>query len=327
IVISLLLFYTYKEIGTPVEVIVVQPNIDPYNEKFAGSSNAIPYPQQFARLLSLSESKRTANTRFILWPETALPANLNEDELIEDPLVKKLQQYAVKNNVSILTGIDSYRFMNEQHKTITASKADTKNIYYDVYNAALLVNPDYTLGIYHKSRLVPGVESLPYPQIFGFVTESLGGIVQPVGVDSVPKTLFNPSKVGVAPVICYESIFGEYVSGYSQRGADFIGIITNDGWWGNTPGHIQHFEYARLRAVEQRKSVARAANTGISGFINQRGEILQKNAYWIRDVLKESIKANNTLTFYAKHGDYIGFYALILSPFLFIGSFFIKRYV
>jgi len=327
VLISLLLFFTYTEKGTPVEVIVVQPNIDPYNEKFTGSPKAIPYPQQFARLLSMSESKRTSKTQFILWPETALPANLNEENLTEHALVQQLLQYSKKNHVSILTGIDSYRFMDEQHKTVTASKTADGKSYYDVYNAALIVNPDQTMGIYHKSRLVPGVESLPYPEIFGFVTDNLGDIVQPVGTDSIPKALFTPAHIGVAPVICYESIFGEYVSGYSQQGADFIGIITNDGWWGNTPGHMQHFQYARLRAIEQRKFVARAANTGISGFINQRGDILQKSSYWVKDVLVQTIKANHQLTFYAKHGDYIGLFALILSPLLFISSFFIKRYV
>ncbi|MBC7450452.1 MAG: apolipoprotein N-acyltransferase, partial [Cytophagales bacterium] len=324
---SFLILFTYTEKGEAVEVIVVQPNIDPYNEKFSGSPKAIPYEQQFERLLLLSESKRTDNTAFILWPETALPAEIDESQTALHPLVQQLLKYSKEHHVSILTGIDSHSFMDEQHKTVTASKSSHGDFYSDVYNAALLVNPDQSLEIYHKSRMVPGVESLPYPEIFGFVSESLGDIVQPIATDTIAKALFNEAHIGVAPVICYESIFGEYVSEYSKNGANFIGIITNDGWWGNTPGHKQHFEYARLRAVEQRKSVARAANTGTSGFINQKGEVLQENAYWVQDVLRASILANKDLTFYAKHGDFIGMFALILAPLLFVSSFFIKRYV
>lgn len=327
IFISAIIYFTYKETGPEVEVVVVQPNIDPYNEKFKGSRKAIPYEIQFERLLNLSERVRTPNTRFILWPETAMPTDINEALIEQHPFVQQLIYYSNKNNVSILTGIDSHRFMDETNKTPTAKKSANGSFYYDMYNAALLINPDTTFEVYHKSRMVPGVESLPYPKVFGFVTSSLGGIVQPICKDSVARALSNPDGVAVAPVICYESVFGEYVSEYTQNGADFIGIITNDGWWGNTPGHKQHFEYARLRAIEQRRSVARSANTGISGFINQKGDVLQKNNYWIQDALVQKIKLNAAITFYTLHGDYIGFFALILSPLLFAYSFYKKRNV
>ncbi|MGN6645519.1 MAG: apolipoprotein N-acyltransferase [Cytophaga sp.] len=314
--ISAIIYFTYAESGAEVEVVVVQPNIDPYNEKFRSSKHAIPYEIQFERMLNLSEKVRTPETKFILWPETALPTDINEDQLLQHPFVGQLMTYANKNHVSILTGIDSHRFMDEQHKSSTARKTAAGNFYYDMYNSALIVNPDASMEIYHKSRMVPGVESLPYPKIFGFVTSSLGGIVQTIGKDSIARALSNSNGVSVAPVICYESVFGEYVSDFTQNGADFIGIITNDGWWGNTAGHRQHFEYARLRAIEQRRSVARSANTGISGFIDQKGNVLQKNSYWIQDALVQKIKMNKEKTFYTKHGDFIGFFALILSPLL-----------
>lgn len=327
VIISVIIYYTYKETGTEIEVVVVQPNFDPYNEKFRSSPRAIPYELQFDRMLSLSEKVRTPATRFILWPETALPGDVNEDKMIQHQFIPYLTFYAKKNNVSILTGIDSHRLLDEAHKTAISRKTYDGLSYYESYNTALLVNPDSTLCIYHKSRMVPGVESLPYPEIFGFVSSNLGGIVQSIGKDSIARALKNASGISVAPVICYESIFGEYVSEYMNNGANFIGIITNDGWWGNTQGHKQHFQYARLRAIEQRKSVARSANTGTSGFIDQRGNVLQENDYWVQDALVQKIKINNTHTFYAAHGDFIGFFASILSPFLFIYSFFFKRYV
>ena len=110
----------------------------------------------------------------------------------------------------------------------------------------------------------------------------------------------------VAPVICYESVFGEYVTDYVKKGANFIGIITNDSWWGDTPGYQQHWSFARLRAIETRRSVARSANTGTSGFINQRGDELQKSEYLTLDCLRQKIKCNEKITFYVKYGDVIG---------------------
>ena len=327
IIISGILYISYAEIGAELEVVVVQPNIDPYTEKFKTSTHAIPYEIQLQRMLQLSEKARTPETKFILWPETALPSDINEEFILQHPFVQQLIAYSVKNKVSILTGIDSHRFMDEFHKTSTAKKSAIGSHYYDMYNAALIINPDSSLEIYHKSRMVPGVESLPYPKIFGFVTSNLGNIVQTIGKDSIARALSNPNGITVSPVICYESIFGEYVSDFTKNGSNFIGIITNDGWWGNTDGHKQHFEYARLRAIEQRRSVARSANTGISGFIDQKGNVLQKNTYWIQDALVQKIKLNNTETFYTKNGDLIGLIALIFSPLLFVYSFFIKKYV
>lgn len=325
IMLSLFIYYSYNEVGEEIEVVVVQPNLDPYSEKFKSAS----FELQFEKMLYLSDRVRTPNTRFILWPETALPSAVNEQKITEHRFIPFLISYSIKNNVSILTGIDSHRFLNsdEAKKSSTARKTADGFYYYESYNAALLITPDSTLQVYHKSRMVPGVESLPYPNIFGFVSSSLGGIVQPITKDSIARALKNESNITVAPVICYESIFGEYVSEYVTNGAQFIGIITNDGWWGNTQGHKQHFQYARLRAIEQRKSIARSANTGTSGFIDQRGNILQENNYWIEDALVQKIKINSIQTFYTKHGDFIGFFALILSPILFIYSFFSKRYV
>src|SRR5207247_2436074 len=88
------------------------------------------------------------------------------------------------------------------------------------------------------------------------------------------STINNPqSAIFIAPAICYESIYGDFLSAYIRNGAEFIAVITNDGWWGDTPGYIQHENYARLAAIEFRRDIARSANTGISCFINQKGDI------------------------------------------------------
>jgi apolipoprotein N-acyltransferase len=144
----------------------------------------------------------------------------------------------------------------------------------------------------------------------GGTSGTLGRQLEP----SILSSEINPEAV-VAPVICYESIYGEHITGFINKGATLIFIMTNDGWWDDTPGHKQHFAYARLRAIETRRDIARSANTGISGFINQRGEILQQTQWWTKDVLKQIMQMNTEITIYVKMGDYIGrssFFAAII---------------
>ncbi len=117
----------------------------------------------------------------------------------------------------------------------------------------------------------------------------------------------------VAPLICYESVYGEFCGNFVKQGANLLFIITNDGWWGNTPGHKQHFSMARLRAIELRRSIARSANTGISCFIDQRGDVYQQTEYWVPAVIRQDVNLNNEMTFYARMGDYIGRISVFLA--------------
>jgi apolipoprotein N-acyltransferase len=132
------------------------------------------------------------------------------------------------------------------------------------------------------------------------------------------RTVFTrpADSLKIAPVICYESVFGSYVTQYIRKGANLIFVITNDGWWGNTPGHRQHFTFSQLRAIETRRSIARSANTGISAFIDQRGDVFQKTKYWEPAVIRQVINANNKITFYVKYGDYIARLSAFVAVFL-----------
>jgi apolipoprotein N-acyltransferase len=141
----------------------------------------------------------------------------------------------------------------------------------------------------------------------------LGGATGNYGIQAEPTVLYSQSGIGAAPVICYESIWGEWVSKYVKQGAQFIAIITNDGWWENTSGKDQHLDYAKLRAIETRRWVCRSANTGISAFINQRGDIVQQSKWWARTALKQDINLNSDITFYVEHGDYLPKAASILA--------------
>ena len=165
----------------------------------------------------------------------------------------------------------------------------------------------------NKSQLTPGVEAIP--EWMGFMKNysiTMGIARGTLKTDDEAKVMtFDGHKIGAA--ICYESAFGEYVSQFCKKGADLLFVITNDGWWGHTPGYRQHFEFSKLRAIENRRCVARSANTGRSGFINQRGDVLQRTHYWEPDAIKATLKANDKVTFYAKHGDYLSRIAVYLT--------------
>ena len=155
-----------------------------------------------------------------------------------------------------------------------------------------------------------GVELFPYRSIFepllGNAMIDLGGSVATLTPQKEVSVFENPNiKVNVAPIVCYESIYGAHVIKYVRKKANILGIITNDSWWGNTQGHKQLLSYARLRAIETRRSVARSANSGISAFINQKGEIVSSLAYETKGALKGTVRANDTLTFYTKYGDFV----------------------
>ncbi|GJM27510.1 MAG: apolipoprotein N-acyltransferase [Cyclobacteriaceae bacterium] len=342
IIISYMIFFTYQEQGPEVEFVVIQPNVDPFTEKFINSENFIGFEQQVDRFIQLSEQKLTDDTSFLLWPESAIDGffeesllkakeiPLNARVLQPDKLKSLIKIREFKRNrpkLSLLTGLTSYQIYKEASLASPTSRRDGE-VYYDQYNTAYFAGDDGTFQTYHKSRLVPGPETMPYPKVFGFLSDLLvdfGGTSGQMGKQTERTVFFNSKGVGLAPSICYESIYGDFMAKYVRNGAHFIGVITNDGWWRDSPGHKHHLHYAVLRAIENRRSVARSANTGISAFINQRGDILQPTKFWDQDVLKSTLKANDELTFYSKHGDYIGRTAVWLSILVFLAAWVKKR--
>ena len=320
----------YEEKGDPVNVVVVQPNIDPYNEKFSGSPHFIPYQKQLNRLITLSETKLDSTIDYLVWPETAMPSGYWEDEISDYPMIQSLIGFLEKYpNLTLITGADTYiEYDSEQNASETARfKPDLG--YYDVYNTAMQINPRGEISFYHKSKLVPGVEKIPYPKFFKFLEPlaiDMGGTTGSLGKQK-ERTVFkkfeirnSKFEIGIAPSICYESIYGEFMTEYVLNGANFIFIITNDGWWKDTPGYKQHLNYATLRAIETKRSIARSANTGISCFINQQGDILQATGWWGQAVIKGTIISNDKMTFYTTYGNYIGRIAAFLAVAIFLSA-------
>ena len=278
------------------------------------------YSEQLNRILSLADSSAGASSPdYFVAPETALPSGMWEDQLSTHPQSKAIEHFLQKHPSSaMLIGAATNKFYPDSNlRSLTARRFTDADDYYDSYNSALQYGGNDSVQVYHKSKLVPGVEKMPFPWLFSHIEDlaiDLGGITGSLGVQQFPSVFTDTCKHrNITPVICYESIYGDYISQAVRNYAGLIFIITNDGWWGDTPGYKQHRLYASLRAIEFRRSIARSANTGISCLIDQKGDEVAALGWWKADWLRGKINYNNKLTFYAKHGDYIGSLAMLSS--------------
>jgi apolipoprotein N-acyltransferase len=309
---SLYKYYSYREQSNPSNIVVAQPNIDPYEKE-----GTIPVHEQIAILTHLSDSIGQKNTEYFIWPETAITEDMDEDRIYTNNYYLQVRQFLNKyKNANVLTGGETHKFYTKRATQTASPLPDQPGVFYDRFSAAINIENSSKVQFYHKSRLVPGAESLPFGNILGFLKpafEHLGGATGAYGIQIEPTVLYSQSGIGAAPVICYESIWGEWVSKYVKQGAQFIAIITNDGWWENTSGKDQHLDYAKLRAIETRRWVCRSGNTGISAFINQRGDVVQQSKWWVRTALRQDINLNSDITFYVEHGDYLPKAASILA--------------
>ncbi|GAA3971221.1 apolipoprotein N-acyltransferase [Mucilaginibacter dorajii] len=300
---SLYTYYNYTEQPDPSNIVAVQPNIDPYDKE-----GTIPTALQIDIMIHLSRDIAQPNTEFFLWPETAIPDYMDEDRILTDRYYKQAHYFLRDyKNGNLLTGGETYKLYNNR-ATPTASPTQEQGVFMDNFSTAINIENEGKPQFYHKSRLVPGAESMPFGNALSFlkpVFEHLGGATGVYGTQSDAEVFYSQSGIGVDPVICYESIYGAYVARSVKKGAQFIAIITNDGWWENTSGKDQHLDYAKLRAIETRRWVAQSANTGISAFINQRGDVVQQTKWWTKTAIKQDINLNSDITFYVEHGDYL----------------------
>jgi apolipoprotein N-acyltransferase len=316
LVISLVWYYNYEEKGgEPVEVVVVQPNYESHYEKFD-----VPEREQLSRFLSLADSAITPQTRYLVFPETSF-GPLRDRDIGREPSTAGLQDWVEKHpEVSLITGLTLFHIFEpeEAHSpNVRVSKQGNSDIYYESFNGATQFGAGQgEYPIYKKSKLVPGAESFPYGRLLFFlkpIVDKLEGSTAGLATQPERAVLTGRQGLRVAPVICYESVYGEYHGGYIRKGAQLSAIITNDGWWDNTAGYRQHLRFASLRAIETRRDIARSANTGISAYINQRGDILQATKYEEAAAIRATVRPNEQITFYVKWGDMIGRIALFLA--------------
>ncbi|MBN1131614.1 MAG: apolipoprotein N-acyltransferase [Bacteroidales bacterium] len=307
-IISLVRFYTYEEEENPYEIVVLQPNIDPYM-KFAD----MPQEEQTRILLRLADSLTTPGTDYIVGPETAINNNIWEHQVHMSPDIMAIREFLKSYpKAKFVLGATTYKLYDHPSEyTKTSRPIRNGEFEYDSFNSAFQMDSTGHIPFYHKSKLVVGVEFMPFTNTLKFlenVTVRLGGVFRSNGTQAARDAFISPQDgTRVGPVICWESVFGEYVTDYvKEAGANFLFVITNDGWWGNTPGHRQHNSYAHLRAIETRRSIARSANTGISSMINQKGEEIERIGWWTRSGMRNNLNANDHITFYVKYGDYLG---------------------
>ena len=295
-----------------LEVLIIQPNIDPYNKFEAmtqDQQNAI-LEEKMEQALKDRKGDSTAAPLLVLSPET-----FTRDIICGDyPRSRTWRRFTsfLKDypNVSMLFGASSYEYIMSDERPTETARHINDGLWVESHNSALMTDGTTRTEIFHKNKLVVGVEHTPYPAVFCRIDDMLGGVMgRCVGQGDITLLNVRPIEGQAIPIgcaICYESVYGEYYTDYVRKGARAMAIITNDAWWGDTPGYRQHLSYASLRAIETRRAIARCANTGISAIISPSGEILQPTPWWEPAVIKAHVPLREDITFYVSHGDITG---------------------
>lgn len=290
---------------------LIQPNFNPWLKWDAGNLN-----QQLDIYLKLSKQAVDSGAKFIAWPESALPVYLLSGSYPDE--VNKIQRFVDTNKIHLLTGMPDVRFFDSTNAPWDAKKSSTSRFYYTTYNSALLFNPiENEIQRYGKIKLVPFGEKVPYVNYLPFIGEiikwNVGISSWNTGQDTVVFNFNDKEKISFASLICIESIYPDFTAQFVKKGADFIAVITNDSWYGYSSGPFQHRDISRLRAVENRRYVVRAANGGISCIINPKGEILKETELFERSVLVDDIYINREQTFFTDHPLIVQFISLFIT--------------
>ncbi|AAM72725.1 MAG TPA: apolipoprotein N-acyltransferase [Chlorobaculum sp.] len=287
-----------------VRVALVQPDIDPH-EKWDG----LGPEETLSRLYSLTgQSVRGERLELIIWPETAIPFYIRLPE--NKPYMDSVRRMVMRWNTPLLTGFPDEVpvFPNSARgEAVAASGAE-----YAAYNASMLLHPaGGPVQIYRKMRLVPFGERVPYSEYFPWLERlsfSMSGISSwAKGREATVMhfTSRDGQPVRMANIICYESIFPGQVSTFVRRGAQFLTLVTNDGWYGTSYGPWQHAAIDRLRCIENRRAMARCANTGVTLFYDICGRSYAETPWWQQSVLTADVPLESRITFYTAHPDLV----------------------
>lgn len=314
------------ETSETVDVLVAQPNIDPYH-KF----EALSQRQQNKLLTELIEPeleeyghKMAADSLWcgdasvpgllVLAPET-FTSDVTTNDLSASPTLNSFKSMLSEYpGVNMLLGASTYTRIESAMRPSLTSRQICDGLWYESHNSALMIDGTGRNEIFHKTKLVVAVEKLPYPVVFDPIDRALGGVMgRCVGQDEISLLNFRATdrgghmrEVPLGCAVCYESVYGDYCRGYVLKGARALTIITNDAWWGDTPGYRQHLSYASLRAIETRRAIARCGNTGISALIDSRGRIVKQGPWWESATLHFQLPLSDEVTFFVSHGDITG---------------------
>lgn len=312
ILVSWQIFQNIEEEGETVTVALVQPNLDPYTEKFMPEKQA----RHLEAFFKAADAVCDDETQYLIGPETLIVQQIDEKDPLSSPYYRRLLDFQKKYpKLNVLLGVHSFRKLDTDNIPPGSRFNREKNFYYEAFNTALFLSPGAAPQFYHKTKLVPLFERMPFVGYFGFLGEyalELGGYIGTYSLRQESDTFQLPGAlVRILPIVCFESVFGPYCSKNLPQEKGFICMITNDGWWKNTPGYRHHFNFSPIRAIECRRDMIRVANTGISALIDAKGMVISRTSWWKKATLKGKIHLRQGRTFFARHGDYLGRISLL----------------
>lgn len=319
IFISHAIYISYNEQENYSGFLILQPNIDPYHDKFGGMTQK----EQDNILIKLLNEGYDDSIDFVVGPETFTSGIIENNPYESDSFSRFANAAKEIGKSKIIIGASThYIYPDNEYSADNKPLPSSRRIgngWYDSHNSAIMLDSSGSYRFYYKSKLVPLVEYMPFQKYLGgfrmFVIE-LGGYFGSYGVQK-ERSIFQSSdnKIRIGTAICYESVYGNFYREFVLKGANVMSIITNDGWWLNSAGYKQHLWFDKLRAIETRRSIARCGNTGVSALINQKGDIVSQTKWWSRGWLKGTLSLNEKITIFVKYGDYIGraaYYSMLI---------------
>ncbi len=299
-----------------ITVGMVQANLDPWEKWTKSGLKTIDMHLDLTQQLMNDSSKPSPD--LVLWPETAIPYFVLTKE--NAPTRDYLRDRINMIGVPVLSGLPQAVYYQDSTKAPPSAKRLANGERYDAYNAAAFFQPGVQeIPWYGKMKMVPIAERVPYADafyVFDFLRWGVGIGGWQIGRDSV---IFTEKKTGTRfnALICYESVYPDLVAAFVRKGAEFIALITIDSWWAKMSGAYQHQRFSILRAIENRRWIARCAVGGISCYIDPYGHVYDATELFTEATLSRTIGRSTELTFYSKHGDWLG------SLCLFIGGMFV----
>jgi len=283
-----------------MNVFIAQPNIDVYG-KHGGQTQE----EQNKTLLGILQEAPKDHEVLLIAPET-FTSDIIMNGIPSSPTVQAFKRFlSDRPGSALLFGASTWEYINGAARPSETARHLNNGSWVESHNTALLMKSEGDIQTYHKNKLVVGVEMTPYPAFFRPIDDKLGGVMGRCIGDGKAKCLdFDGNKIGCA--ICYESVYGEFCADYIRDGARLLSVITNDAWWGDTPGYRQHLSYASLRAIETRRWIARCGNTGISAIIDPSGKIVKETKWWEPSSLEGEVGLSDEITFFVRHGDFTG---------------------
>jgi len=270
--------------GSPLTLGLIQPNIsqaDKWNRALVGDIG-----QRFA---ALTRRAVADGARAVLWPESATPYLFNEDP-VQSEAVRALVR---ESGVPLLFGTDE----------VERGSPDR------FFNSAFVLDPTGAVAaVYRKMQLVPFGEFVPLKDLLFFVSPLVEAVSEFTPGEQVTMLPFDGHMASTA--ICYEVVYPHLIRRAVLEGSELLTTITNDAWYGESSAPYQHFELASMRAIEQGRYLARAANTGISGIVDPYGRVVVKTAVFEEAVVTAEIRFLQGHTLYATIGDAVALASL-----------------